>query len=235
LISRRPALRPSRKGSELAALCARLPLALAVVGVRAAASPGLALASLTAQLRDMADRLDALAAEDQVSLGVFSGVLSAVKTRSVHDRTVTTLALVFYLMPAFVLGFLLILGLDRGHRGEPGRRHPLRRPRPARPPALRFHLALTGSDVIEQSRWNSGDPYAVVGGCPLLRRSDLGHLGIREHGWGQNAILVAPDGPHRRGHVRPVRRFAASAAQVCPTARRRRAQRIEPDRRTADS
>jgi peptide/nickel transport system permease protein len=44
-------------------------------------------------------------------LGVLSGILSAVKTRSVYDRTVTALALLFYSMPTFVLGFLLILGL----------------------------------------------------------------------------------------------------------------------------
>jgi DNA-binding SARP family transcriptional activator/tetratricopeptide (TPR) repeat protein len=50
--------------SELAALCARLPLALAVAAVRAASSPGLALTSLTEQLRDMRGRLDALDAED---------------------------------------------------------------------------------------------------------------------------------------------------------------------------
>jgi DNA-binding SARP family transcriptional activator/tetratricopeptide (TPR) repeat protein len=49
--------------SELAALCARLPLALAVAAVRAASSPGLALTSLTEQLRDMHGRLDALDAE----------------------------------------------------------------------------------------------------------------------------------------------------------------------------
>jgi peptide/nickel transport system permease protein len=42
---------------------------------------------------------------------VLSGVLSAVKTGSVYDRTVTTAALLFYSMPTFVLGFLLILGL----------------------------------------------------------------------------------------------------------------------------
>jgi peptide/nickel transport system permease protein len=46
-----------------------------------------------------------------LSLGVLSGVLSAVKPRSAYDRTVTTLALLFYSMPTFVLGFLLILGL----------------------------------------------------------------------------------------------------------------------------
>ena len=50
--------------SELAALCARLPLALAVAAVRAASSPSLALTSLTEQLRDMRGRLDALDADD---------------------------------------------------------------------------------------------------------------------------------------------------------------------------
>lgn len=53
--------------SELAVLCARLPLALAVVAVRAASSPGLALSSLAGQLRDMRGRLDVLDAEDPAS------------------------------------------------------------------------------------------------------------------------------------------------------------------------
>ena len=56
-----------RAVSELAALCARLPLALAVAAVRAASSPGLALTSLTEQLRDMRGRLDVLDAEDPAS------------------------------------------------------------------------------------------------------------------------------------------------------------------------
>src|SRR5258708_2189633 len=46
-----------------------------------------------------------------LAMGVLSGVVSAVKTRSLWDRTFTTLALLFYSMPTFVLGFLLILGL----------------------------------------------------------------------------------------------------------------------------
>jgi peptide/nickel transport system permease protein len=46
-----------------------------------------------------------------LTIGVLSGVLSAVKPRSAYDRAVTTLALLFYSMPTFVLGFLLILGL----------------------------------------------------------------------------------------------------------------------------
>jgi peptide/nickel transport system permease protein len=44
-------------------------------------------------------------------LGVASGIISAVKTRSIWDRMFTLLALFFYSMPSFVLGFLLILGL----------------------------------------------------------------------------------------------------------------------------
>ena len=46
--------------SELAALCAGLPLALAIVAARAAARPGLALADLAAELRHADSRLDAL-------------------------------------------------------------------------------------------------------------------------------------------------------------------------------
>jgi peptide/nickel transport system permease protein len=42
-------------------------------------------------------------------LGVLSGVLSAVKRTSITDRVVTTLALVFYSIPVFVLGLLLLL------------------------------------------------------------------------------------------------------------------------------
>ena len=43
-----------------------------------------------------------------ISYGVFSGIISAVKSRSLMDRTFTTLALFFYSMPTFVLGFGLI-------------------------------------------------------------------------------------------------------------------------------
>lgn len=45
-----------------------------------------------------------------LTIGILTGVVSAVKTRSIADRTFTTLALIFYSMPTFVLGFLLILG-----------------------------------------------------------------------------------------------------------------------------
>jgi pentatricopeptide repeat protein len=62
----RVAAEPAAVG-ELAVLCARLPLALAVAAVRAASSPGLALTSLTEQLRDMRGRLDVLDAEDPAS------------------------------------------------------------------------------------------------------------------------------------------------------------------------
>ena len=44
-----------------------------------------------------------------VVLGVLSGVLSAVRARSLLDRTFTGLALFFYSMPTFVLGLLLLL------------------------------------------------------------------------------------------------------------------------------
>lgn len=42
-------------------------------------------------------------------MGVLSGVVSAVRTRSLWDRTFTTLALFFYSMPTFVLGLMLLL------------------------------------------------------------------------------------------------------------------------------
>jgi peptide/nickel transport system permease protein len=44
-----------------------------------------------------------------VVMGVLSGVLSAVRARSLADRTFTALALIFYSMPTFVLGLLLLL------------------------------------------------------------------------------------------------------------------------------
>jgi tetratricopeptide (TPR) repeat protein/transcriptional regulator with XRE-family HTH domain len=50
--------------SEIASLCACLPLALAVAAARAAARPGFALAALASELRDSAGRLDALDAGD---------------------------------------------------------------------------------------------------------------------------------------------------------------------------
>jgi tetratricopeptide (TPR) repeat protein/transcriptional regulator with XRE-family HTH domain len=60
--------------SEIARLCACLPLALAVAAARAAARPGFPLSALAAELRDTAGRLDALDAGDPVASvrGVFS-------------------------------------------------------------------------------------------------------------------------------------------------------------------
>jgi DNA-binding SARP family transcriptional activator/tetratricopeptide (TPR) repeat protein len=49
-----------RAAAELAGLCARLPLALAIAAARAATHPGLPLAALAAELRDAPGRLDAL-------------------------------------------------------------------------------------------------------------------------------------------------------------------------------
>jgi len=50
--------------TELAALCARLPLALSVVVARAAAAPNLPLSALAAELTELGGRLDALDAGD---------------------------------------------------------------------------------------------------------------------------------------------------------------------------
>jgi peptide/nickel transport system permease protein len=44
-----------------------------------------------------------------LAYGVFTGIVSAVRTRSIFDRFFTTQALFFYSMPTFVLGFLFIL------------------------------------------------------------------------------------------------------------------------------
>jgi DNA-binding SARP family transcriptional activator/tetratricopeptide (TPR) repeat protein len=53
--------------AALTALCARLPLALAITAARAALRPGFPLASLTAGLRDVRQRLDWLDAGDQAA------------------------------------------------------------------------------------------------------------------------------------------------------------------------
>jgi peptide/nickel transport system permease protein len=46
-----------------------------------------------------------------VTLGLFSGIVSAVRPRTFLDRFFTTIALFFYSMPTFVLGLLLLLFL----------------------------------------------------------------------------------------------------------------------------
>jgi peptide/nickel transport system permease protein len=46
-----------------------------------------------------------------LAMGLFSGIVSAVRPRSFWDRFFTTLALFFYSMPTFVLGLLLLLFL----------------------------------------------------------------------------------------------------------------------------
>jgi hypothetical protein len=53
--------------AEIAELCGRLPLALAVAAAKAAARPGLPLGKLAAELRDPRDRLDALDTGDAVA------------------------------------------------------------------------------------------------------------------------------------------------------------------------
>jgi tetratricopeptide (TPR) repeat protein len=53
--------------AELTALCARLPLALAVAAARASLHPGLELAALASELRDAKARLDGLDAADAAS------------------------------------------------------------------------------------------------------------------------------------------------------------------------
>jgi len=50
--------------AEIAGLCGRLPLALAIAAARTAARPGLPLAALATEFRDARDRLDALDAGD---------------------------------------------------------------------------------------------------------------------------------------------------------------------------
>jgi len=46
-----------------------------------------------------------------LAMGLLSGILSAIRPRSMLDRTFTFMALLFYSMPTFVLGLLLLLFL----------------------------------------------------------------------------------------------------------------------------
>jgi DNA-binding SARP family transcriptional activator len=52
---------------ELIEMCARLPLALSILGARAVSRPGLALSALAAELREVRSRLDALDVGDPAS------------------------------------------------------------------------------------------------------------------------------------------------------------------------
>jgi DNA-binding SARP family transcriptional activator len=56
--------REPQAAAEITALCARLPLALAITAARAAARPGVPLAVIAAELRQAGDRLDLLTAGD---------------------------------------------------------------------------------------------------------------------------------------------------------------------------
>jgi len=44
-----------------------------------------------------------------LSMGIFTGIISAVRPRTLLDRSLTAIALFFYSMPTFVLGLLLLL------------------------------------------------------------------------------------------------------------------------------
>ncbi len=82
--------------TELAALCARLPLALSVVVARAAAAPKLPLSSLAAELTELGGRLDALDAGDP----------------AVNVRTVLSLS--YRYLPETAARMFRLLGLHPG-------------------------------------------------------------------------------------------------------------------------
>ena len=105
--------------AELTGLCARLPLALAISAALAAARPGMALADLTAELRDAGTRLDALdAGEPSCSM------------RTVFSWSYRALSL-----PGARMFRLLGLHPGPGHLAahgcQPGRALPAPHPRPA--------------------------------------------------------------------------------------------------------
>jgi tetratricopeptide (TPR) repeat protein len=82
--------------AELAGLCGRLPLALAITAARGAARPGFPLAALAAELRDERSRLDALDAGEE-----------AASIRAVFSWSYNSL-------PAPVAGLFRLLGLHPG-------------------------------------------------------------------------------------------------------------------------
>jgi peptide/nickel transport system permease protein len=69
---------------------------------------GQAVVSVVSQAAPITVSLVLGAAILWISYGVFSGVISAVKSRSLLDRSFTAAALFFYSMPVFVLGLALI-------------------------------------------------------------------------------------------------------------------------------
>ncbi len=95
--------------TQLASLCARLPLALSVVVARAAAAPKLPLSSLAAELTELGGRLDALDAGDPAA----------------NVRTVLSLSYRYLPETAARMFRLLSLhpgpGHQRGRGGVPGR------------------------------------------------------------------------------------------------------------------
>jgi DNA-binding SARP family transcriptional activator len=110
----RVAAEPAAAG-ELARLCARLPLALAVTGARAAGRPDFTLTTLAAELRDTRGRLDALTAGDEDATDV-----RAVFSWSYHQLS-TPAARMFQLLglhpgpDTTAAAAASLAGLDPGH------------------------------------------------------------------------------------------------------------------------
>ena len=122
--------------AELIALCARLPLALAIGAARAALQPERPLAGVAAELRDSASRLDSLAAGDALS-DVTVGVLLVV------PRAVRPAAGAFRL-----LGVASRPRCQRGGGGQPARR--------SRPPRLGESFASWPARTSWPSRCRAG-------------------------------------------------------------------------------
>ena len=110
----RVAAEPAAAG-ELARLCARLPLALAVTGARAAARPDFTLTTLAAELRDTRGRLDALTTGEEDATDV-----RAVFSWSYHQLS-TPAARMFALLglhpgpDTTAAAAASLAGLDPGH------------------------------------------------------------------------------------------------------------------------
>jgi DNA-binding SARP family transcriptional activator/tetratricopeptide (TPR) repeat protein len=110
----RVAAEPAAAG-ELARLCARLPLALAVTGARAAARPDFTLTTLAAELRDTRGRLDALTTGEEDATDI-----RAVFSWSYHQLS-TPAARMFQLLglhpgpDTTAAAAASLAGLDPGH------------------------------------------------------------------------------------------------------------------------